>query len=46
MMFGGDESMAFMQIMFEAYIQANKKAGKSKKHKKRDCDSSDDSDSE
>ncbi len=32
-----------MQTMFEAYVQANKKAGKSKKHKKPDVDFSDSS---
>jgi hypothetical protein len=32
--------------MFEAYVKANKKAGKSKKRKKRDYDSGDSSDSE
>ncbi len=37
--------MAFMQTMFKAYVKA-KKAGKSKKHKKRDCDFSSSSDSE
>ncbi len=44
--FGGDENMAFMQSMFEAYVKSQKKAGKSKKHKKRDYDSSDSTDSE
>jgi hypothetical protein len=43
---GGDKSMAFMQSMFEAYVRSQKKAGKSKKCKKRDYDSSDSSDSE
>ncbi len=43
---GGDKSMALMQSMFEAYIKSQKKAGKSKKCKKRDYDSSDSSDSE
>ncbi len=33
--------MAFMQTMFEAYVKANNIASKSKKHKKRVCDSSD-----
>ncbi len=44
--FGGDKSMAFMQTIFEAYVKANKKAGNSKKCKKRDYDSGDSSDSE
>ncbi len=35
--------MAFMQSMFEAYVKSQKKAGKSKKPKKRDYDSSDSS---
>jgi hypothetical protein len=43
---GGDEGMAFMQSMFEAYVKSQKKAGKSKKLKKRDYDSCDSSDSE
>ncbi len=43
---GGDKGMAFMQSMFKAYVKSQKKAGKSKKHKKRDCDSSDSSNSE
>jgi hypothetical protein len=43
---GGDKGMAFMQSMFEAYVKSQKKAGKSKKHKKCDYDSSDSSDSE
>ncbi len=43
---GGDKSMAFMQSMFEAYVKIQKKAGKPKKHKKRDYDSSNSSDSE
>ncbi len=38
--------MAVMQFMFEAYVKSQKKAGKSKKCKKRDYDSSDSSDSE
>jgi hypothetical protein len=38
--------MAFMQSMFEAYVKNQKKAGKSKKCKKRDYDSRDSSDSE
>jgi hypothetical protein len=37
---GGDKGMAFMQSMFEAYVKSHKKAGKSKKCKKRDYDSS------
>ncbi len=37
--------MAFMQSMFEAYVKSHKKAGKSKKCKKRDYDSNDSSDS-
>jgi hypothetical protein len=37
--------MAFMQTMLKAYVKA-KKAGKSKKGKKRDYDTSDMSDSE
>ncbi len=43
---GGNKSMAFMQSMFEACVKSQKKAGKSKKHKKCDYDSSDSSDSE
>ncbi len=43
--FGGNKSMAFMQTMFEDYVKA-KKAGKSKKCKKHDYDSSSSSDSE
>jgi hypothetical protein len=43
---GGKKGMAFMQSMFEAYVKSQKKAGKSKKHKKLDYDSSDSSDSE
>ncbi len=43
---GGDKSMAFMQSMFKAYVKSQKKAGKSKKRKKPDYDSSDSSDSE
>jgi hypothetical protein len=43
---GGDKGMAFMQSIFEAYVISQKKSGKSKKHKKRDYDSSDCSDSE
>jgi hypothetical protein len=44
--FGGNEGMAFMQTMFEAYEKANKKAGKSRKHKRRDNDFSDNSNSQ
>ncbi len=44
--FGGGKNMAFMQSMFEAYVKSQKKAGKSKKHKKCDYDSSDSSNSE
>jgi hypothetical protein len=43
---GGNKGMAFMQSMFEAYVKSQKKAGKSKKRKKHDCNSSDSSDSE
>jgi hypothetical protein len=43
---GGDKGMALMQSMFEAYVKSQKKAGKSKKCKKHDYDSSDSSDSE
>ncbi len=42
---GGNKGMAFMQSMFEAYVKSQKKAGKSKKWKKRDYDSSDSSNS-
>jgi hypothetical protein len=35
-----------MQSMFEAYVKSQKKAGKSKKRKKRDYNSSDSSYSE
>ncbi len=38
--------MAFVQTLFEAYVKANKKVGKSKKHKKCNYDSSDSSYSE
>jgi hypothetical protein len=44
--FGGNMGMAFMQSMFEAYVKSQKKAGKSKKHKRGDNDSSDKSDNE
>jgi hypothetical protein len=37
---GGNKGMAFMQSMFKAYVKSQKKAGKSKKHKKADYDSS------
>ncbi len=43
---GGYKGMAFMQHMFKAYAKANKKASKSKKRRKCDNDSSDNSDSE
>ncbi len=43
---GGDKGMAFMQSMFEAYVKSQTKAGKSKKCKKCDYGSSDNSDSE
>ncbi len=43
---GGDKGMAFMQSMFKAYVNSQKKAGKSKKRKIHDCDSSDSFDSE
>jgi hypothetical protein len=43
---GVNKGMAFMQSIFEAYVNSQKKAGKSKKRKKRDYDSSDSSDSE
>jgi hypothetical protein len=43
---GGNKGMAFMQSMFEAFVKSEKKAGKSKKCKKRDYHSSDSSDSE
>ncbi len=39
----GNKGMAFMQSMFEAYVKIKKKAGKSKKCKKRDYSSSDSS---
>ncbi len=35
--------MAFIQSMFKAHVKSQKKAGKSKKHKKRDYDSCDSS---
>jgi hypothetical protein len=43
---GGNNGMAFMQSMFKAYVKSQKKAGESKKHKKRDYDSSDSSNGE
>jgi hypothetical protein len=43
---GGNKGMAFMQSMFKAYVKSQKKAGISKKRKKRDYDSSDSLDSE
>jgi hypothetical protein len=43
---GGNKGMAFMQSMFEVYVKIQKKAGKSKKHKKRDYNSSDSPNSE
>ncbi len=43
---GGNKGMAFMQSMFEDYVKSQKKAGKSKKCKKREYNSSDSSDSE
>jgi hypothetical protein len=44
--FGGNKGMAFKQSMFEAYKKSQKKAGKSKKHKKRNNEPSDSSNSE
>jgi hypothetical protein len=43
---GGNKGMAFMQSMFKAYVKSQKKAGKSKKRKKCNYDSSDSSYSE
>jgi hypothetical protein len=43
---GCNKGMAFMQSTFKAYVKSQKKAGKPKKCKKRDYDSSDSSDSE
>jgi hypothetical protein len=43
---GGNKNMAFMQSMFKAYAKIQKIAGKSKKRKKRDYDSSDSFNSE
>jgi hypothetical protein len=42
----GNKGMAFMQSMFEAYVKSQKNAGKSKKLKKPDYNTSDSSDSE
>jgi hypothetical protein len=43
---GGNKGMAFMQTMFKAYAKGQKKAGKPKKRKRHDNDSSDSSNSE
>jgi hypothetical protein len=43
---GGNKGMVLMQSMLEAYVKSQKKAGKSKKRKKRDYNSSDSSNSE
>ncbi len=43
---GGNKGMAFWQSMFEAYVKSQKKAGRSKKCKKSDYNTSDGSDSE
>jgi hypothetical protein len=43
---GGNKGMAFMQSMFEAHAKSQKEAGKSKKRKKCNYDSSDSSNSE
>jgi hypothetical protein len=43
---GGNKGMAFKQSMFKAYAQNQKKAGKSRKHKKCNYNFSDSSDSE
>ncbi len=43
---GGNKGMALMQSMFKAYVKSQKKAGKSKKRKKHDYDSSDSANSE
>jgi hypothetical protein len=43
---GVNKGMVFIQSMFEAYVKSQKEAGKSKKRKKCDYDSSDCSDSE
>jgi hypothetical protein len=45
-MSGGNKGMAFMQSMFEAHVKNQKKAGKSRKRKKHDHDSSDSCNSE
>jgi hypothetical protein len=45
-MSAGDNGMAFMQSMFEAYVKSQKKASKSMKRKKCDYDSGDSFDSE
>jgi hypothetical protein len=42
---GGNKGMAFLQSIFKPYVKSQKKAGKSKKRKKCDYDSSDSSDS-
>jgi hypothetical protein len=44
--FGGNLGMAVMQSMFKPYAKSKKKAGKSKKRKRCDNDSSESSDSE
>jgi hypothetical protein len=44
--FGGNKGMAFMQSMLETYAISQKKAGKSKKRKRHDNNSSDSPDSE
>ena len=44
--FGGEKGLAYMTAMLEAIQKGQKKAAKSKKHKKRAYDSSSDSDSE
>jgi hypothetical protein len=43
---GGNKGIAFMQTMFEAYGERQKKTGKSKKCKKHNYDSNNSSDSE
>ncbi len=43
---GGNKGTTFMQSMFKAYVKSQKKAGRFKKRKKRDYDSSDSSNSE
>jgi hypothetical protein len=42
----GNKGMVFRQSMLKAYAKSQKKAGKSKKRKKHDYDSSDSSNSE